>query len=166
MKKAVAVLMTMLLLACLAGCALLPGEQEEAPPPQPTGFSEVYNDGVTKVETYRLLRLPGKSGESEYCCLEVRLTNNGTAPVYYSSMLCLEVSASGVVLDNSGTIEAILTAREGIEGFETLDGVIDPGTAAEGFVVFEVPAGAGSFDVRLATDFCDDEWIEFSCAVS
>lgn len=167
MKRFLFIIITVMTAAALL---LLPGCQTDAQPEEDPAqiktFSEVYNDGVTVIETGRLVRLPGSSDAYEYCCLELRLTNNGTAPIYYSSMLCLSASSGGNAFPTENILAATLAAREAIDGFLTLDGVIDPDTTVQGFVLFEAPAGTESFDIRLATDFCDDEWVGFSCGVS
>jgi len=160
-----AVLLSCMILALsLCGCDVSQSAEKEPLPPQ--DFSEVYNDGVVVVETKRLLRLPAGGAESEYCYLEVRLTNNGTMPIYYSSMLCLSVSSGGAEFPRGNIVDASNLAHTGIEGFETLDGVIDTGETAQGFVIFEAPAGTQQFDISLATNFCSDEWVSFTCGVS
>ena len=159
--KRIFLIPAVLLLLMLCACA--PEQTGEEPPAQPEMFSEVFNDGVTAVETRRLIRLPGSTAETEYCFLEVRLTNNNVEPVYYSSLLCLRGSAGGNALDIKNAVAANNAAAAAIEGYSTIDGEIASGGTAEGFVFFEAPAGMTSFEISLATDFGDDEWVSFSC---
>jgi len=153
--------------AVLLAILLVSGGCSASEPEKPVKlFSEVYNDGVTAIETGRLIRLPGSTENHEYCFLELRLTNNGTAPIYYSSMLCLAVSSGGQSFSNENILDASLAARENITGFISLDGVIEPSTTVQGFIFFEAPLGTEQFDIRLATDFSEDQWVSFSCAVN
>ena len=165
MKKHIRIFASMLavcvLTLSLSACTLT--ETEESAD-QPDVFAEVYNDGITAVETRRLIRLPGSSSETEYCFLEVRLTNSGTEPVYYSSLLCLKASSGDTVLPTNNAVAANNAAAAAIADYTTLDGEISPGESAEGFVFFEAPAGLTEFDISLATDFGAGEWISFSCA--
>lgn len=158
------IIFTAALALLLALCACSPAAEEEAPPSQPEMFSEVYNNGVTIIETRRLIRLPGSTSETEYCFLEVRLTNGDVAPIYYSSLLCLKGSAGGNALEIKNAVAANNAAAAAIDGYCTIDGEIASGETAEGFVFFEAPAGMTSFEISLATDFGNDKWVSFSCA--
>lgn len=155
-------------IAMLAAVVLLTGCSADSPADDESpaeSFSEVYNDGVTIIDAGRLIRLPGSNESTEYCCLELRLTNNGTAPIYYSSLLCISISSNSSILSNDNVLDATRVARDSIESFNTLDGVIDPDTTVEGFAIFEAPVGADLFDISLATDFCRDSWVSFTCGV-
>ncbi len=147
----------------LCSCTASPESPESQPAKE--GFSEVFNDGVTVVEAGRLLRLPGSSDGYEYCFLELKITNLGTEPIYYSSMLCLRAGADGESFPAEHTLDAVLTAKASIDGFDTLDGIIEPDMTAQGFAVFEAPVGAEQFDISIATDFSEDEWLKFACGV-
>ena len=160
------IILSAALILLLALCSCSTETPEETPPAQPEVFSEVYNDGVTAIETRRLIRLPGSSEGTEYCFLEVRLTNSDVTPIYYSSLLCLKGEASGNELTVKNAVAANNAAAAAIDGYSTIDGEIDPGETAEGFVFFEAPSGMTSFDISLASDFGDDKWVSFSCAAA
>ena len=136
--------------------------QQEAEP-APEVFSEVCNNGIVKIEACRLIRLPESDEANEFCFLELRVTNNGIAPIYYSNLLCLKASSEGKELKTSGAAAANIAAAEKISGYKQLDGIIDVGEAAEGFIFFEAPADAKIFEISIATDYCNGEWISFTC---
>ncbi len=160
MKKLLCLLLAAVTLLALCGCDIgQPQEEAETP----IVFAEVFNDGITSVETRRLMRLPGSSAETEYCFLEVRLANNDVAPIYYSSLLCLKASSGGTTLSTQNAVAATNAATAEIADYFTLDGEISPGEAAEGFIFFEAPKGLTAFDISIATNFGADKWVSFSC---
>lgn len=162
MRKLLFVCAVFVLIFCI-GCNAVP---QETPVPPENAFSEVFNDGLRTIEAGRLIRLPSGDAEHEYCFLELRITNNDISPIYYSSMLCLSASSGGTALSTENAPAAINAAKASVENFKVIDGTIEPNSTVQGFVFFEAPIGAKEFDINLASNFCCDEWLSFSCHVS
>ena len=161
MRKLLFTCAVVVLIFCI-GCN---AAQPDTPAVPENAFSEVFNDGLRIIEAGRLIRLPAADEGREYCFLELRITNNDITPIYYSSMLCLSVSSGGSPLSTENAPAAIAAAKASFDNFTILDGTIESNTAIQGFIFFEAPVGTNEFDISIASNFCRDEWLDFSCSV-
>ena len=162
MRKLLFACAVFVLIFCIGCDAVRPDAQQ----PSENAFSEVLNDGLRVIEAGRLIRLPSGNDNTEYCFLELRITNNDITPIYYSSMLCLSVSSDGTALSTENASAAINAAKASIENFAVLDGTIESNSTVQGFVFFEAPVGTKEFDINIASNFCREEWLSFSCHVN
>lgn len=161
MRKILFVCAVLVLLFCI-GCD---AAQPDTPPADERPFAQVYDDGLRRIDAGRLLRLPAEKEGYEYCFLEIELTNNDIKPIYYSSLLCLRAESRGTALETENAPAAIAAAKASFTDFDMLDGTVDSGSTARGFVFFEAPAGTDEFDISIAADYCLDEWLSFSCHI-
>ena len=134
----------------LAGCAAAV-EPQPAVPPQPV---EVYSDGVYSVEV--LSTRVTEAGEGQQCAvISLRVTNGSLEDLVLSSVLCFAIS------ENSPGCG--LTAPP--EDCTPLDGLIRPGTSAEGCLAVLMPSGTNELQIKLAVDYLDDQWVGFGVNV-
>ncbi|MBE6754616.1 MAG: hypothetical protein E7559_09775 [Ruminococcaceae bacterium] len=172
MKKAirntVRVIMTaaaMLCIAVLCGCNSEGGIlHKPAPAPDLTTVRQVYSDSGVTIEMGDMHTVPpAVSGSDADCCLLfVRLTNSGTESVAISSQLCIEVSSGGAPCQCISPKDSRITAVQEHDSFPPLDGLVRPGETREGYIAFVAPADSTAFDFRMALDYADNVWVEFS----
>lgn len=144
MSKGTLFTLTLFLVAVLflSSCA-----GQEAPPDKPVPFEPVLSDGVFTVEA-RTARDNGS-----LTVVELRITNGSEKSVAVSSALGVKVNAGGSEME-------LLNAKE--LGLSPIDGLIEPGSTAQGFIAFADESLSESCEVAVAVDLGKDDWLTFT----
>lgn len=151
MKKLICLLLAVVF---LCGCTEQP---QVAPEPV---YECSYSDSSVIIETRELIRIDSANGE-DHCFLRIRLTNLKEESIVLSSLMCFKISAEGNVCARDRIGEASGIASESIIDYVSADGLVQPNESLECYIYFSAPKNTSAFEIEIATDYSNGEWISF-----
>jgi len=149
MKKA-ALISAFLMMILMTGCS------GKAAPGQPSG-GYVYHDETVLVEADEPVFL------DENCFIRLSVTNTGEIPMLLCGSVGLRASdADGNDRSCQNLFAACQKAATDVPGYAPIDGLLAPSHTVTGFICVAAPDSEVKFyHISLATDYINDQWIEF-----